>query len=151
MLDHTDIKLLALLQKDAHATAQMLGEALNLSSSQAGRRRQRLEEEGYIQHYTARLDAEKLGLAVQCFVQVHLHSHGPETAAGFARLVAAQPEITSAWTMTGEADYLLRVYCHDLQELNALLHEVILPHQAVSRVHSQIVMAQLKGDSPLPV
>ncbi|MCJ8333192.1 MAG: Lrp/AsnC ligand binding domain-containing protein, partial [Epibacterium sp.] len=45
----------------------------------------------------------------------------------------------------------LRVYCKTLQELNTLLHEVILPHPTVSRVQSQIVMAQLKYDSALPV
>ncbi len=151
MLDPIDIKLLAHLQNSAQSTAQELGEALNLSPSQAGRRRQRLEAEGYIQNSVARLDPAKLGLAVQCFVQVHLHSHGPENAASFSRLVSGRAEITSAWTMTGEADYLLRVFCHDLQELNTILHDVILPHPAVGRVHSQIVMAQLKADSPLPV
>ena len=52
--------------------------------------------------------------------------------------------------MTGDADYLLRVYCADLPDLNRLLHEVLLPHEAVARVHSQIVMDQLKQDSPLP-
>ncbi|MCB2152895.1 MAG: Lrp/AsnC family transcriptional regulator, partial [Rhodobacteraceae bacterium] len=46
MLDETDSRLLAALQRDAHLTAQELGEALNLSPSQAGRRRQRLESEG---------------------------------------------------------------------------------------------------------
>ena len=34
--------------------------------------------------------------------------------------------------------------------LNRLIHDVLLPHQAVSRVHSQIVMDQLKQDGPLP-
>ncbi|KIC07833.1 AsnC family transcriptional regulator [Leisingera sp. ANG-M1] len=150
MLDPTDTKLLAALQKDAHLTAQELGELLNLSPSQAGRRRQRLEAEGYIQGYSARLDPARLGLTVQGFVQVHLGSHGPEQSKGFARLVASRPEITSAWTMTGEADYLLRVYCAGLEELNALIHGVLLPHPAVSRVQSQIVMAQLKRDAPLP-
>jgi DNA-binding Lrp family transcriptional regulator len=52
--------------------------------------------------------------------------------------------------MTGEADYLLRVYCRDLQALNQLIHEILLPHPAVARVQSQIVMAQLKRDAPLP-
>ncbi|MDE4133726.1 Lrp/AsnC family transcriptional regulator [Phaeobacter sp. QD34_3] len=150
MLDPTDTRLLAALQKDAHLTAQELGELLNLSASQAGRRRQRLEAEGYIQGYAARLDPTKLGLAVQGFVQVHLSSHGPEQSAGFARLVSTRAEIISAWTMTGEADYLLRVYCRDLQALNTLIHEVLLPHPAVARVQSQIVMAQLKRDAPLP-
>ena len=151
MLDPIDTKLLSALQKNAHLTAQELGELLNLSPSQAGRRRQRLEAEGYIQAYVARLDASRLGLAVQGFVQVHLGSHGPEQSASFARLVRTRAEITSAWTMTGDADYLLRVYCADLAGLNRLLHDVLLPHPAVARVQSQIVMDQLKTDGPLPM
>ncbi|MFW8594805.1 Lrp/AsnC family transcriptional regulator [Cribrihabitans neustonicus] len=150
MLDPADLKLLAALQKNAHLTAQELGELLNLSPSQAGRRRQRLEAEGYITGYAARLDPARLGLTVQGFIQVHLASHGPQQSAGFARLVASRAEITSAWTMTGEADYLLRVYCPGLQALNTLIHEVLLPHPGVARVQSQIVMAQLKQDAPLP-
>lgn len=150
MLDHIDTQLLAALQGDAHLTAQELGEILNLSASQAGRRRQRLENEGYIRGYSAHLDPEKLGLSVQGFVHVNLTSHGPEQSTSFARMVSTRPEITSAWTMTGEADYLLRVYCKDLKSLNELIHEVLLPHPAVARVQSQIVMAQLKRDAPLP-
>lgn len=150
MLDSTDTRLLSALQKDAHLTAQELGELLNLSPSQAGRRRQRLEAEGFIQGYAARLDPLRLGLQVQGFIQVHLNSHGPEQAGSFARLISTRPEITSAWTMTGEADYLLRVYCADLPALNDLIHQILLPHPAVARVQSQIVMDQLKRDAPLP-
>lgn len=150
MLDETDTRLLQALQRDAHLTAQQLGELLHLSPSQAGRRRQRLESAGYIRAYVARLDPARLGLQVQGFVQVHLGTHGPEHSKSFARLVNTRPEITSAWTMTGDADYLLRVYCADLPALNALIHEILLPHPAVARVHSQIVMDQLKSDGPLP-
>jgi DNA-binding Lrp family transcriptional regulator len=150
MLDSTDTRLLAALQRDAHLTAQDLSDMLHLSASQIGRRRQRLEAEGYIEGYVARLNAARLGLAVQGFVQVHLGTHGPEHSASFARLIDARPEITSAWTMTGDADYLLRVYCADLTALNALIHGVLLPHPAVARVQSQIVMDQLKRDGPLP-
>ena len=105
MLDKTDVTLLAALQRNAHLTAQELGETLHLSPSQAGRRRQRLETEGYIQGYTARLDPTRLGLAVQGFIQVHLGTHGTVQSASFARLLATQREIVSAWTMTGDADY----------------------------------------------
>ena len=149
-LDETDGRLLAALQKNAHLTAQELGERLHLSPSQAGRRRQRLETEGYIQGYTAKLNPERLGLSVQGFIQVHLGTHGPEHSASFARLLATHDEIVSAWTMTGDADYLLRVYCENLSSLNRLIHEVLLPHRAVAKVHSQIVKDQLKHDGPLP-
>ncbi|MBV6639016.1 MULTISPECIES: Lrp/AsnC family transcriptional regulator [Mameliella] len=150
-LDETDIALLDAVQRDGQATAQQLGDRLHLSASQAGRRRQRLEEAQVIQGYSARLDPEKLGLDVQAFVQVQLARHGAEEGMGFSRLLRLRPEIVSAWTMTGEADYLLRVYCPDLPALNTLIHEVLLAHPVVARVHSQIVMDQPKPDAPLPI
>ncbi|WP_412562462.1 Lrp/AsnC family transcriptional regulator [Thalassobius sp. MITS945101] len=150
MLDDTDKRLLAALQTNCHLTTQELSELLNLSASQAGRRRQRLEADGYIRNYAAKLDPARLGLSVQAFVQVQLGTHGPEQSQSFARLVNLRPEITSAWTLTGDADYLLRVYCEDLTALNSLIHEVLLRHEAVSRVQSQIVMDQFKQDAPLP-
>ncbi len=149
-LDGLDCRLLAELQHDAHLTAQELSERLNLSASQIGRRRQRLEAEGYICGYAARLDPLRVGLSVQAFVQVRMTDHTPATAQGFARLIQTRPEITSAWTLTGESDYLLRVFCEDLPALNTLIHKVLLPHESVARVQSQIVMDQFKTDAPLP-
>lgn len=151
MLDDTDSRLLRALQNDAHLTASELGDVLNLSPSQAGRRRQRLEEAGYITGFHARLDAVRLGLNVQAFMQVSMVTHSPQTSTSFQTLIRTRPEVVSAWTLTGEADYLLRVYCTDLGELNQLVHEVFLPHAAVARVQSQIVMDQTKADAPLPV
>lgn len=150
MLDQTDLQMLTALQRDAQLTAHQLGEVLNLSPSQAGRRRQRLEAAGIIEGYRARLSATKLGLAVQAFVQVQMATHAPDQVRTFTRILSTRPEITSAWTLTGEADYLLRVYCEDLAALNTLIHETLLPHPAVARVQSQIVMDQLKADAPLP-
>ena len=150
MIDDIDSRLLAILQKDANVTSEALGAALNLSPSQAGRRRQRLEAEAVICGYVARIDPAAVGLSVQAFVQVQMATHDPARARAFARLIDTQREIISAWTLTGEADYLLRVFCEDLGALNRLIHQVLLPDPAVSRVQSQIVMDQLKQDAPLP-
>jgi DNA-binding Lrp family transcriptional regulator len=150
MLDTIDSRLLAEIQANAMLTAQELGERLNLSPSQAARRRQRLEAEGFVVGYTTRLAPAKIGLTVQAFVQVQMASHSPEVARSFGVLVATCPEIISAWTLTGEADYLLRVWCSDLADLNRVIHHLLLPHPAVARVQSQIVMDQFKADAPLP-
>ena len=150
-LDGIDLRLLAQLQQDGHMTAEARGRSLGLSASQAGRRRARLEERRVISGYAARVDAGAAGLHVQAFIQVEMAVHDPEAARDFARRVEASREIVSAWTLTGEADYLLRAYCEDLAALNRLIHERLLPHRAVARVRSQIVMAQLKADAPLPV
>lgn len=150
MIDETDSQLLAALQRNAMLTAQELGERLGLSASQAARRRARLEAAGLITGYAARLDPARLGLTVQAFVQVQMAAHSPDTAKSFGSLISTLPEVISAWTLTGEADYLLRVWCADLPALNRLIHQRLLPHPAVARVQSQIVMDQLKADAPLP-
>ena len=151
MLDPTDVRLLAELQRDATLTSSELGDRLALSLSQAARRRQRLEAEGYIRGYSARLDPGRLGLGVQAFVHVHMAAHSPESARGFASLLGTLPEVTGAWTLTGEADYLLRVWCPDLKSLARLIQQALLPHPSVSKVHSQIVLDELRPDSGLPV
>ncbi|MFT5868565.1 MAG: DNA-binding Lrp family transcriptional regulator [Paracoccaceae bacterium] len=151
MLDDTDRRLLIALQRDAHLTALELGEALNLSPSQAGRRRQRLEAEKILVGSHAQIDPNAVGLGVQAFVQVQMATHSSDAAVSFARLVSATPAITAAFTLTGEADYLLRVWCRDLAGLHQLIHGLLLPHPVVARVQSQIVMDQMKADSPLPL
>lgn len=151
MIDATDRKLLAAIQADANLTAQDLGQRLNLSASQAARRRQRLEAEGYVLRTRAELDPAKLGLRVEAFIRVVMATHTEQNARDFVRMTRAQPEIIGAWTLTGEADYLLRVVCADLSALNALVQQVLLPHPAVSRVQSQIVMERVKPDAPLPL
>jgi DNA-binding Lrp family transcriptional regulator len=150
-LDDIDLRILTALQSDAHATADTLSTDLGLSASQIGRRRQRLEAARLIEGYRARLNPGALGLNVQAFVTVQMATHAPDKVQTFTRIVKLRPEITSAWTMTGDADYLLRVYCADLADLNTLIHQVLLPHPAVARVQSQIVMDQLKADGPLPI
>lgn len=149
--DRTDLRLIAALQRNAQSTAAELSDLLHLSPSQIGRRRQRLEAEGFITSITARVDASKLGLSVQAFVQVQTGTHDAKTHGAFRKLVDHQPEIIAAWTLTGEADYMLRVICKDLVALNRLVQDVLLPHPSVGRVQSQIVMEELKDGFVLPL
>lgn len=151
MLDAMDLRLLAELQKHSGVTAQELSQRLGLSASQIARRRQRLEEEHYILGYAARIDPQRLGLGVQAFIQIQMAAHDAENARSFARLVSGMREVTGCWTLTGATDYLLRVWCSDLAALHRLIQDSLLPHPAVARVESKIVMDQLKPDSGLPV
>lgn len=151
MLDQFDTQIIAALQRNAQLTAQELGDSLGLSASQAGRRRQRLEADGFITGYRAIVDPKKIDLGIEAFIRIEMATHTAQNAQDFVRVTRIQPEIIAAWTLTGEADYLLRVFCTDLSALNRLVQTVLLPHAAVSRVQSQIVMERVKQDAPLPV
>ena len=67
-----DRKILALLQGDARLTNNDLSERVNLSPSQCSRRRQRLEEDGFIRGYRAVLDRDKLGFSLVNVISVTL-------------------------------------------------------------------------------
>ncbi len=150
-LDPKDIQLLAVLQKNSQTSATDLSDTLGMSASQIGRRRHRLEAEGLIVATPCRLDPEKLGLAVQAFIQIQTEAQDSSTHGSVRQLVNTHPEIVAAWTLTGEADYIFRVFCTDLPALNRLVQNVLLPHPAVGRVHTQIVMDQMKDDTALPL
>jgi DNA-binding Lrp family transcriptional regulator len=74
-MDGYDLKLLNALQKNANRSRSELADIVGLSESQAARRRQALEQDGYVKRYCAFLDASKLGLSVTAFVHVKLHNH----------------------------------------------------------------------------
>jgi DNA-binding Lrp family transcriptional regulator len=90
-LEQTDRRLLALIQQDATLTAQALGERLNLSASQAARRRQRLEAAGIVRATRAMLDPQRVGLGVQAFIQVVMATHTEANARDFAALTQRSP------------------------------------------------------------
>lgn len=101
--------------------------------------------------HACRLNPVMLGLNVQAFIQIQTDSQTGETHQSVKKLTESHPEIVAAWTLTGEADYIFRVFCTDLAALNHLIQNVLLPHPSIGRVQSQIVMDQMKDDTALPL
>ena len=150
-MDSFDVKLLAALQSDGRLTNDELARAVGLSGSQCSRRRQALEEATVIAGYRAHLDPEALGLHVTVFVQVTLATHSPDNSKRFQKLIDGLPEVQEAYSLTGEADYLIKLIVTDLKALSRILNEVFLPHASVAHVRSSIVLDRLKQTSALPL
>jgi DNA-binding Lrp family transcriptional regulator len=150
-LDTFDWKLVSALQDDASLTNAALAERVGLSASQVSRRRQRLEQDGVIRGYRALLEPAAVGLGMTVFVHVALETHTRGNAQRFRDLVRLTPAVIEAHALTGEADYLIKLVVADLKELAALVNEVLLPHESVARVRSEIVLETLKQTSGLPL
>ena len=150
-MDEFDLKLLGALQEDGHLTNYDLAERVGLSASQCSRRRTALEEAGVIESYHAFLSAEALGLGVAVFIQVTLATHSPDNAKRFLDLILEVDEVQEAYSMTGEADYLLKLTVRDLRALSRLLSEVFLPHESVAHIRSSVVLDRLKHTTRLPL
>lgn len=150
-LDSFDWRLIDALQQDASLTNGALAEKVGLSASQISRRRQRLEEEGTIRGYRALIDPAAIGLGVTVFVHVALNTHSRDNARRFRDLVRLTPAILEAHALTGEADYLLKVAVGDLKELSRFVNEILMPHESVARVRSEIALETLKVPGLLPL
>ena len=150
-IDQFDRKILALLQADARLTNNDLSDKVNLSPSQCSRRRQRLEEGGFIDGYRAVLNRDKLGFGLVNVVTVTLATHNRDNSRRFAALIAGLPEVQEAHALTGEIDYILKVVTRDLKALSEFVNGVLLPHDSVQHVKTAIVLETLKETSDLPL
>jgi DNA-binding Lrp family transcriptional regulator len=150
-LDHFDIAILVALQRDGAMTNAALAEVVNLSASQCSRRRAALEQAGVIEGYAARLNAIKLGYGLRAIIRVNLSSHGQTKEDDFARFVASHAQIRSAFSVSGDADYVLDVRTRDLEAFADFVHRHLLPHPQVAQVRSEIVLKTLKDDKGVPV
>ena len=150
-VDAFDLKMLAALQDDGRLTNQQLADAVGLSASQCSRRRMRLEQEQVISGYHADLSAEALGFGVIAFIQVTLATHSPDNAKKFRALVQRVDAVQEAYSLTGDADYVVKAVLHDLKDLSDLVNNVLMPHPSVAHVRSSIVLDRLKETSKLPL
>lgn len=150
-VDSFDLKMLTALQDDGRLTNQQLADSVGLSASQCSRRRMRLEDEKVISGYHADLAPEALGFGVVAFIQVTLATHSPDNSKRFRTLVQRVDEIQEAYSLTGDADYVLKAILRDLKGLSNLVNDVLMPHQSVAHVRSSIVLDRIKETSKLPL
>mgnify|MGYP001031285792 FL=1 len=150
-VDSFDLKMLAALQDDGRLTNQQLADAVGLSASQCSRRRTRLEEDGIVAGYHADLAAGRLGFNVVAFVHITLATHSPDNAKHFRDLVRRVDDVQEAYSLTGDADYLLKIILRDLKSLSDIVNNVLMPHPSVAHVRSSIVLDCLKTTTKLPL
>lgn len=149
--DRTDLRLLALLQRQGRATNAELAAQVNLSPSACLRRIQRLEATGVVSGYAARLDPQVLGLGLQAFVRVQLEKHGSAGIDRFVERVQGWDEVVACHALTGDMDYLLHVYVRDLEHFSHFLLDRLLNDSGVADVNSSFVLRTVKGFAGLPL
>jgi Lrp/AsnC family leucine-responsive transcriptional regulator len=151
LLDRYDISLLAALQRNAHATNQEVGDQVHLSASQVSRRIQRLEAAGLIARYVTLLDPARLGLGVRAISYVTLARHGDEEGTSFERDILGIPEVVECFAVTGESDYILKIFAADLAALSDSVLKRLTRLKGVSSIRSNIVLQCVKSTTELPL
>ena len=140
-LDEIDVAILELLQKNARIRRNEIAEKVGLSLPSASDRLRKLEEQGIISGYYARLDMKRLGRDITAFVVVTMdtsrHFHA------FVEHAAATDEVLECHAVTGDGTHLLKVRTENTASLERLLAKV-QSWQGVAKTATSIVLSSPK-------
>lgn len=143
-LDRIDQSIIRELQKNSRITVTELASRVGLSKTPCQVRMRRLEEQGFINGYTALVNQTKLGLSHIAFAQVTLNDTSSGALTAFNKAVQNVSAVEQCHMIAGNFDYLLKVRTRNMQEYRQVLGEEIsaLPH--VLQTSTFVVMENVK-------
>ena len=150
-IDSSDLLLLDTLQREGRIAAVELAKRVNLSPTPCTVRMRRLEKDGVITGYHARINPQALGQALLVFVTVSLKSTDEATLKAFNAAVSPVPQILECHMVGGGFDYLLKIRVTGMAEYRDILGGFIGALVMVESTHSYFVMEEVKESPLLPI
>jgi len=149
-VDKFDLAILKVLQGNARASLLDISKRAGLSATPCWNRIRKMEADGVIQGYTARIDPAAIGFTETVIVQVTLESHTDETLYDFGRALEQIPEVLEAYLVSGDYDYYIRIAVKDTRDYERLLRERLYRIPGIRHSKSSFVLRTLK-ESLIPL
>ena len=150
-LDKTDIQILKVLQENGRITVKELAQRVHLSPTPVFERMRRMETAGIIERYTTILNASKLGRGFVVFCSVKLRRMGKDIAHDFVNRIKDIPEVAECYNISGEFDYLLKIYAPDMQYYNEFIINVLGTIESLGSIQSSFIMNPVKTSPGIPL
>ena len=143
-LDKLDRKILRILQSDGRISMKDLAEQVGLSVTPAIERVKRMERDGVITGYHARLNPAAVGATLLVFVEITLNQKSASHFDQFRREVLRIPEVQECHLVSGDFDYLIKARIHEMAEYRKLLGDMLLNLPGAAQSKSYVVMEEIK-------
>jgi DNA-binding Lrp family transcriptional regulator len=143
-LDDLDLRLLALLQRDASRSNQALAEAAGVSPATALRRVRRLVEAGVIERTVAVVAPQALGVGLSAVVEVTLDRQGAEHLDAFEARAVAEAAVQQCWRVSPGPDFVLVVHARDMPGYQALAQRLFTQDANVRNVKTYFAIKRGK-------
>ncbi|WP_112661575.1 Lrp/AsnC ligand binding domain-containing protein [Microvirga flavescens] len=150
-IDKIDRRILGILQVEGRIANNELAERIGLSPTATSDRLKRLQKDGYIVGFGARLDPHRLGFGLLVFIEVLLDKTTPDVFDDFAKAVQRAPEVLECHMVAGGFDYLIKTRLADMTTYRRFLGDVLLSLPGVKETRTYAVMEEVKNDGPLPL
>ena len=150
-IDRIDRNILVELQKNGRLSNVELSKRVGLSPTPCLERVKRLEADGVILGYQARLNPEKLSAALLVFVEITLTKTSPDVFDDFSKSANELEDILECHLVSGDFDFLLKTRVSDMAAYRQLLGDTLLRLPAVSESRTYVVMEEVKSSNILPI
>ena len=150
-LDRIDRMILDILQNEGRIAISELASRVSLSTTPCSERVKRLEREGIIMGYHARLNPKHLDRNLLVFLEISLSAKSGDVFEQVAKDLMEIPEVQECHLISGDFDYLVKARLKEMSAYRRLLGDLLkkLPSSASS--HSYIVMEEIKESLYLDV
>ena len=150
-LDETDIKMLNVLQTNSDITTKELAAKVNLTPSPTFERQKRLEREGYIDHYMAVVNPEKVGNGLLVLCGITLRQHAKNLGRQFVESVQQIPEISECWNTSGVYDFMMKIYVRDMKHYQIFVLDTLGEIDCIGSLNSFFVIGEVKSGGKVPI
>jgi Lrp/AsnC family leucine-responsive transcriptional regulator len=148
-LDRIDRQLLMALQQDARTSVAELARRVHLTSTPCQLRLDRLEREGYIESFGARVNADRVGFTLLAYIAVTLDRVTPDIFERFREAVQDVDEIEECHMTAGGFDYLLKIRSRSMGDFRRFLGNRLITLPGLQQTHSYFVMEVVKTRADL--
>ena len=150
-LDKIDRHILRILQEEGRISFTELGERVGLSTTPCTERVRRMEREGVILGYSARLNPHTLKAGLLVFVEINLAYKSGDIFEEFRRAVLKLPQVLECHLVSGDFDYLIKARISEMASYRKLLGSSLLTLPHVRESKSYIVMEEVKETLALAI
>ena len=143
-LDDIDIEVLKILQKDCRVTLDQMSKMLNVPKSTLHYRIKRLEKQGVIEGYYAKINPSKLGKEYITVILVRA-KYGPGYHEKVGEKLAKLPGVWAVYFVLGETDFIVLTRSKNRETFMKTLEQMINSKE-IERTSTMIVTEIIKED-----
>jgi len=145
-LDNLDIKILNILQENGRTKRSVIAEKVGLSLPSLSDRMKKLEDNGVIAGYYAKLNKKLFNYDIMAFISIIMDSS--KNYPQLADNIKDTPEILECYSILGEGSHMLKALVKDTQSLEMLLSK-IQSWPGVNRTVTSFVLSTIKESTKI--
>jgi Lrp/AsnC family leucine-responsive transcriptional regulator len=151
MHDKIDTLILKTLQSEGRIAMTELAERVNLSTTPCVQRVRRLEREGIITGYFAKVNPSAVNKRLLVFIEIKLSNKSEAVFDQAKTALLLMPEVLECHLVSGEFDYLVKARLAGMAQYRQLLGRILKDLSSTAEAKSHIVMEEIKETLALPL